>query len=332
LKRIAQILLSPRIGGAETLATSLEQEWRSRGIESHIVYLDQKGEEKSRVRRASQLRRTLRALAPEAVVAHSYLPALYARAVWGSHAPVHSVLHSASDDFASKRSQFVERTLASKTASVVTVSDEQAHAYRSRFPNVRVTRIANGVSEAVDSRTSFRDAPHRIVTIARIAEQKRPDYWDAVVREMHRRRPELVFEWWGPLSGDHSLDRYVLDGCSAARYMGETTHPSAVLRNADILFHPSAREAHSIALLEGAVAGLPVVYADSIAKPDTDPVWAWRYDGGSAAGAVTVLEQTIDNWVSVAGAAVAFAHQARARYGMADVANKYLSWMAAGKN
>ena len=327
MNKIAQILLSPRVGGAETLAASLEQEWAVRGVQSKVIYLDPDGMRNSRLRRVTRLRASLTEFKPEAVIAHSYLPALYARLVWGGRGPVHSVLHSASDDFASARSRHIEQALGARTASVIAVSESQANEYRKRFPHVRVTRIANGVRRDITVKSTFAREPRTIVTVARVAEQKRPEFWNAVATEMFKRRPQMHFEWWGPLSGQGAIDRSVLNATPSARHMGSTSDLANVLASSDIMFHPSSREAHSIVLLEAAVAGIPVVYADSITRPDTNTAWDLRYQVDDVSNAVHALERVIENWPAVAANSLKFGPAARAEYGASTTADQYLSWL-----
>ncbi|MDF2045936.1 glycosyltransferase [Microbacterium sp. Kw_RZR3] len=327
MRKIAQILLSPRVGGAETLAATLEQEWGAKGVVSQTFYLDPDGVHTGRLRRVTNLRKALTRFDPDAVVAHSYLPSLYARIAWGGRGSVHSVLHSASDDFASFQSRLTERLLSSRTASVIAVSASQETLYRHRFPKVRLTRIANGVSREIASRQRFSSNPLRIVTVARVAIQKRPEFWNAVTHRMYAESPDIQFEWWGPLSGQPSIDQAVLSASPSARHMGTTSNLSEVLQSADLMFHPSGREAHSIVLLEGAVAGVPVVYADSIDSPEDDEVWNLRYSSSDVDDAVRKINQVIQDWETIAARAVTFSAEAKLRYSMDSTANQYLEWM-----
>lgn len=331
---IAQILLSPRIGGAESLVESLSYEWDRLGHASEVVYLDPETVKRGRWSRLRNLRDSLRALQPDLVLAHSYLPGLYARLAWGHPGPVHVVLHSAGDDFAHPQSVALERLLAARTASVIAVSERQLDSYRSRFGGrVRSTVISNGVSDRIKPRLALRSTPRRIITVARVAPQKRPDFWAEVARDFTKSHPDIIMEWWGPLSGTAELDAFVLEpGAQSASYKGPTDDVAAAFESADIMFHPSGREAASIALLEGAVSGLPIVYADSIDRPSPEDVWALRYESHSPQAAADALRDVVTNWQDRGGDALEYASAASDRFGMPSVAAAYLGWMTAQRS
>ena len=48
--KIAQVLVSPRIGGAETLVASLATEWAEQNVQSTVIYLDPANRKRSRLR------------------------------------------------------------------------------------------------------------------------------------------------------------------------------------------------------------------------------------------------------------------------------------------
>ncbi len=108
--RILQILLSPRIGGAETAANSLTSVWREHGHEVDTAFLDARGA--APVRRLRHIREEVRAFRPDVIVSHSALPNIYARlAVRRSVAPVVCVLHSAARDFDDAKLRLAETLL-----------------------------------------------------------------------------------------------------------------------------------------------------------------------------------------------------------------------------
>jgi len=326
---IVQVLLSPRIGGAETLVRSLAQEWEARGVRSTTIYLDDEPGTRGRVGRLKALRRGLRELSPDVVLAHSYLPALYARAAWGKRVPVHSVLHSASDDFADARPRIVEQLLRSRTASIVAVAQSQLDIYAGHFGSrVPTAVIPNGISTVFQPADVDRTRTRIITTLARVAVQKRPAFWNQVVNQAGPAFPELRFQWWGPLSGRTDLDEFVQDPQLVnGRFMGPTGDPAGLLQNTDILFHSSEREAHSITLLEAALAGVPVVYADSIDPPDGDPIWRFRYAADDPEDALRVLTLVSDGWAAARAEAVRYASTHRETYGMTRTADRYLAWI-----
>ena len=279
--------------------------------------------------RARLLRRALRAEAPDVVIAHSYLPGIYSRLVWGSRGPVHVVLHSASDDHASWASRVVERMLLRRTASVIAVSQRQLDQYRTHFPRgVMTVVIPNGVSKDFAPKNASSEQPRRVVTIARVTPQKRPMFWRSVVAHAATELPALKFEWWGPLTEAGDLAEELEGGLANALYMGSTDDVATLLRNADIVFHPADREAAaSIALIEAAVSGTPIVYSDSLHAPDSHPYWSARYCVDSPEDAVRVLRATVDQWEARTEIARAYGGDMMATWSMASVARRYLQWI-----
>lgn len=326
---ITQVLLSPRIGGAETLAASLEVEFRKLGVSARTIYLDPDGRNEGRLTRLRNLRSALAAAQPDVVLAHSYLPGVYARAAWGRRSHVHVVLHSATDDHAGRVSQWVERALGSRTASIVAVSASQRDAYVSHFPAVGpITHIPNGVAGAFTPKTYYSPSPVSVATVSRVAEQKRPEMWEQIAYAAHSRDRAFAFEWWGPLSQSPTLNRNVLEPRSGnAHYAGSTDDVASVLVNSDVLLHTASREAHSIVLLEAALTGTPVVYPDSIEPPEDHQVWEYRYKSNDPADALRVLVELERHWDSVTAISQDYAHKASERYRADATAKAYLEWV-----
>lgn len=295
---IVQVLLSERIGGAESLVADLGVGWKAMTHESETVYLDPEQVRSGRWRRLIGLRKELKRLNPALVVAHSYLPALYARVASIGVAPVHVVLHSGSDDFARVSARILERILLPITASVIAVSEAQLTRYRAHFGNTkRATVILNRPSCKFSPKPAISSVPRRVVTLARVDPVKRPLFWRQVVELASEKYPDLRFEWWGPLSGDTHLDSALNEKPPlAGSYCGSTDSPSEVLRMSDVLFHTSAHEANSLAMQEAAGVGLPVIYADSIEPPTDSVVWGLRYTRDDPADAVRVLGDLLADW------------------------------------
>jgi glycosyltransferase involved in cell wall biosynthesis len=226
--------------------------------------------------------------------------------------------------------QLVERALGARTSSVIAVSERQLGEYLSHFPRTaRHTVIRNGVRRAVGEVKPLARKPRVVATLARVALQKRPAFWREVVELSETRAPHLSFEWWGPLSGDKVLDDLVLSGLpSNARYMGETQDVASVLTGSDIILHTADREAASIALLEAACAGRPVIYANTLRDQVEDaPYWRHAFDSSSPSSALDELLDATTNWTATAGAASVYALEARSRFGAERVADEYLAWI-----
>lgn len=291
--RIVQVLLDDRIGGAERLAATLAQEWVQLGDVTSVVLLDPEGEPAKGPRaRVLRLRTALRAEKADLVVAHSALPNLYARVAAPIGTPVVAVLHSAQDDFAERGLRAAERVL-HRRGTVVAVSDEQREVYRRRFPAAHIETIPNGITPELPRRSARSvDAagPLHVVTVSRVAEQKRPELWQRIAAEATGEH--LLFEWFGPALDNKAVAlvaRHRADG-APGRFMGPTDDVGRVLAGADVLLHTSSREASSIGLMEAAAVGLPILCSASVES--TLPkglAWAVFDDAEGAASALRRL-------------------------------------------
>lgn len=307
--KVVQVLLSERIGGAEALAETLHRAWtQGPQVESQVIYLDE-GSKKSRFRRLVSIRRRLRTLRPDCIVAHSAIPNTYVRVAAQRGIPVVCVLHSASDDFSSWTRRWTERLLRMRTAAVVAVSSTQADVYRSHFsargPEVRV--IPNGLPMDWAPKSIASVVPRTVVTLGRVVPQKCPDFWIDIAKAASVRLPHLTFEWWGPIPDSALASAQQLLGLSEtegnAFFRGSTSTPNDVLRSADIFLHTSVREAHSIALLEAAASGLPVIHSEQIEPSSRHGEW-FSFVPGSVDSVLGALEAVERHWDIVANRAI----------------------------
>ena len=179
--KVLQLLLAPAIGGAETLAAGLENGLVPHGFEVRTAYLDPTGSSPSQAARFRRLRSLVRQVSPDVILAHSALPNFYARLVAGRGLPVLTVLHSASRDFDNRVLRTAELLLQRRTAAVIAVARPQAEEYEAAFGNRgAVVLVPNGVSSGLpDKLTSRDDGTLRVVTLARINQQKDPSTWRA---------------------------------------------------------------------------------------------------------------------------------------------------------
>jgi glycosyltransferase involved in cell wall biosynthesis len=214
--KILQLLLRPQIGGAETLAAALATEWERLGHTCVVAYLDPPGEPVGRISRASRLRRTIREIRPDLVVSHSALPNLYASLVTPRRTPLLTVLHSATDDFASRLLRAAEARSRSRARIVIAVSRKQVDEYASHFPDrARPVLIPNGISDDLPRKVARPDRPTRVITMARVASQKEPELWLEVVDAFSSIDPDLSFSWAGPiLEADARVARFLADARS----------------------------------------------------------------------------------------------------------------------
>lgn len=328
--RIVHLLVSPRIGGAEQIVAGLNHQFSLLGFDSEVIYLDDSSKKSGRIKRLLSLRSKLRRMRSDVVLAHSFLPGIYSRLVAPKLTKVHYVLHSASDDYQRPHLQWIERCLLSRTASVIAVDENQLNVYKSHFRRpIRSTTITNGVSEKFLLNDPPRSKPHKVVTLARVVAQKRPEFWNEVAELAQAKGLDLQFEWWGPLSGDGKIDSHVLFNLpNNARYMGSTSEPEEVLRKSDIVFQSSNREASSLSVLEAAVAGKPQICSASIVIASDLQKSVIKYDENDPYAALDSIVAICSDWKEMSESAFNESKKIFEKVGIQDVAKRYLDWLS----
>jgi glycosyltransferase involved in cell wall biosynthesis len=328
--RILQLLLRPQIGGAETLAAALATEWERLGHTGEVVYLDPPGASTGRVARATRLRRMIRGMRPDLVVSHSALPNLYASLVTPRRTPLLTVLHSATDDFASRLLRTAEARSRSRARTVIAVSRKQVDEYVGHFPRrARPVLIPNGISDDLPRKAERPARPTRVITMARVASQKEPELWLEVVDAFAAIDPELRFSWSGPiLESDDRVARFLSDARSRGldhHLLGPSADVGADLAAADIYFHPSSREAHSIGVLEAAAVGLPVVCSTDVAATLPSGLCSATFPSGDHSAAVAAIKAVVVDHVEMSRRAAALSERVRSDFSIAQTASAYLS-------
>lgn len=330
--KIVHVLLSPRIGGAEALVLSLHEGFKAKGHNSEILYLDETAVKQGRLKRALTLRSKLKLFGNDVILAHSFLPSLYTRMVAPRKAAIHYVLHSASDDYSGLTSRLIEKILLHRTKSVIAVSASQLGVYLSHFKRpIFATVINNGVNDRFVQCSNNLELPSplKIVTIARVAAQKRPEFWLQVAQLAHDQKIDFRFEWWGPLSGISQIDNLVLTGLPPnAFFMGPTDFPEKVLKSAHVVFQTSDREAFSLSILEAAVVGRPQIYSNSLELNDVLVSNLHSYRDDNAQSAFEKLKWISENWSISSQKAFDFADEAAERFSMNSVIENYANWIS----
>lgn len=324
---VVQVLLSPRIGGAESLAATLQAEWRRMGLRAETVYLDPEVGTRSPGARVRHLRAELRRRSPRALLAHSALPNAYARMVAPAGIAVCTVMHGG-DDFTDRKLRYAERVLRLRTTAVVTVNESQRQQYRARFGRrVPVERIPNAISSDMSPRTGIRAEPTSAVTVARVVQQKQPEFWAAVADAAATELPGLRFDWWGPLGDEPEVARARarVEAVPSATFRGSTAEPDRAYAAADLLFHPSRAEAQSIGLLEAAATGLPIVCSEPVGRTLDARVPRAEFADGDVADAIRALRTVLDDWDRTARAALDAAPSILRDYSAAACAARYLA-------
>lgn len=324
--KVLQLLLAPAIGGAETLAAGLETGLVPHGFDVRTAYLDPTGSSPSPAVRLRRLRSLVREMGPDVVLAHSALPNIYARMVAGRALPVVTVLHSASRDFDSRLLRTAESLLQRRTAAVIAVARPQAEEYEAAFGNqVTLLVVPNGVSPDLPTKRPARnDGAVRVVTLARINQQKDPATWRAAAALAVASQPELQFTWWGPAATDPELQALVVaEGNPALVWAGPTTDVGSVLSAADVYFHPARAEAHPLAPLEAAAVGLPIVCSEAVADALPKGLPSATFATGDPAAAAAALQHVIHDLGAAATNAHTWRSVIRKEYGMDRVVADY---------
>ena len=297
--KLCHVVLKPRLSGAEILVAHLAvRQQRAQGQVS-VVAMDAMepsyevfasrmaaaGVEVripegrvSRLGRVTWLRRHLRALRPDAIFAHSVLPAAYARVgALGLGIPVITVLHSADqDDYGERKLEVFEKYVLPKPAAVIAVAPAAAENYRRRMAYTgRAITIANGVDvEAIRSASSERERVRRevlkvdssarvVLQMGRIAPVKRQIETLSAVEALGAERSiHLVFaglvqdaDYAAELKG--RIERSAIR--NRVSLLGPWSEPYELLGAADIFVMPSRDEASSVAFLEALASGRAVV-------------------------------------------------------------------------
>lgn len=327
--KILQVLLSPRIGGAEALVDSLHREWSSVGLTCETYYLDPTTRQTSgRLRRILSLSLHIKEFRPDVVVSHSALPNIYSRIAAPKGIPVVTVLHSATDDFRARSLRWAERLLRRRTSAVVGVSGPQIDQYIAHFGStVPTLLIPNGIRPDALPRSDFRQRPEVAATVARVARQKNPHLWVETAQLLSSRRPELNFYWWGPPSLETGLSdvfsQQALKG-SKGTYQGPTSDPISVLSASDFLFHTADREAHSVGILEAAAVGLPIICSQTVAATLPRSVVAIPFEDGSAESALGAIEVLLHDWEEYAQSAAQKAAAVLNEFSIKSCAQEYV--------
>ncbi|MGN6805265.1 MAG: glycosyltransferase family 4 protein [Trinickia sp.] len=207
--RIFQLILAPRLSGAEMLVKGIAIDHQQSGhsvciaslLPAHGDFAPAAGElaahrvtcvfpprRYEKLGRLLFLYRAIRRFKPDVIFAHATIPALYVRAL-PVRVPIVWVMHSGVDDFQDNRLQRAERLLSLRAKAVIGVSQKNIDEYRraiGRHPPLIV--VPNGVdAERFRHRESVRgprgeagsagaatggDAAKRIVQIGRYIAEK----------------------------------------------------------------------------------------------------------------------------------------------------------------
>lgn len=328
--RIAEVLLRPAIGGAETLVEHLRRHWVADGHDVETFYVADTGEPPGKVARVRRLADAFRTFGPDVVHAHSALPNLYARVAGRGRWPVVTVLHSAGRDFDVASLRYAEKALGRWTSHVIAVSPAQVAEYRMRFGSrVPVSLVPNGVRADIVARAVPADRPARAVAVGRLDPQKRIDL--LVEGWLRADLPGARLRIAG-VASEAPMQRQVEEwvaGADTVELLGSVSDVPGLLAMSDLFVHAADQEAHPLAPIEAACAGLPIVVTDEVAASLPAGLPAVTFPGGSAGGLQVALHTAFESYAEMAGAAIEKVPGVAAEFSMPRCADRHLNILRA---
>lgn len=301
--KVLQLLLSPRIGGAETLADALKEHWKNWGVESRVAYLDADGFQTSnRLRRLQRVRTAAQEFAPDIVLSHTALPNAYARLALGRSTTVIPVLHSSADDYSSRTLRHTEILFSRyRREPIIAVSPVARATYTKWFPdNHRIRIIENGVSDP-GIVTIGETNKLKVLTLSRVSPAKNPGLWASVAKHFAMKGSRIDFSWIGPVGNEEEV-QVVVQGHEVAsshgKFLGALDNGTSVLPDYGLYFHPADRESFGIAVVEAILSGIPVVCSDAVASAVDHNLVAETFKPGDAGSAIEAIERAYLNYSS----------------------------------
>jgi glycosyltransferase involved in cell wall biosynthesis len=214
---------------------------------------------------------------PDVIFCHSVLPSIYgrvARLLSRSRSKLVTVLHSAcNDDFSERKFKYVEYILRYLNDRVIAVSELGKNNYVKRFGlSNKIIRIPNGIDISnfkyrLNSLNLHAGTEVTIVVqVGRIGPVKQQFFTIKSLRTLLLER-KVVLYLVGIIEDKIYFDAMVsyieLHGLGDfVKILGARNDVQNILSSADIYVMPSTAEAHSLAILEALVNGLPVVASD----------------------------------------------------------------------
>jgi glycosyltransferase involved in cell wall biosynthesis len=287
--RILHVVYTPRYSGAEILVLRMAAVQVRQGHQVQVLSLNPcdpafhpeieaqerqgiqwhvPGEPLGTWARLKHLWHGTRAACPDAVFAHSMIPALYMRCV--SPAITIPVLHSQSN-FVERKLYWLERCLSPLTRGVISVSATALREYQMLFPRVRSTLVENGVVLADYAGRSTRIhqslSSCRLLHVGRVSRVKRTHLAIELVAALHEMSVDAELDVAGIIEDEaYHAELVSLANqrglASKVRFLGARNDVALRLLQADCFVLPSANEAQCIALIEALAAGLPILASD----------------------------------------------------------------------
>jgi glycosyltransferase involved in cell wall biosynthesis len=286
--RILQVVLAPRLSGAEVLAKGVaighqqgghsvcmaslmpEQndfEHISAELRAQGVICDFPQRSLGKVGRMLFLHRAIRRFKPDIIFAHATIAALYVRAL-PTRVPIVWVMHSGANDFANVALQVAERLLSSRAKAVIGVSQKNIDDYVKEIrPHPSMIVVPNGVDMscfANDTEPLPYTGVKQIVQIGRYIPEKNQMQTVQAFARVALADPEARLLLCGVIENltyHAAIVKLVADLGLEDRVdiVGPQTNVAEILRQSHAFAMPSSFESQGIAFLEALASGIPVV-------------------------------------------------------------------------
>jgi glycosyltransferase involved in cell wall biosynthesis len=231
-----------------------------------------------------RLRANVNALAPDIIHTHNELSNYFtAVALAMSAQPILiNTRHNMGLGGPKSRKERFFRWSMSKTKAMVACSDAVKARFVSdfQFPIEKIRVIHNGIPvsniQKITKNThnnwrrqhGFNDSDILVCAVGRHAEVKNHRSLVRAFAMIKLTNTFLILVGDGPLRKDLQLLVENLDMQTRVRFVGDSSEVSSILASVDIFVLPSLSEAHSIALLEAAAAGLAIVATNVGGNPE----------------------------------------------------------------
>ncbi|SAL47715.1 glycosyl transferase, group 1 [Caballeronia terrestris] len=289
--RILQVILAPRLSGAEVLvkgvaighqraghsvciASLLPQhsdfEHISDELRTHGVMCLFPKKSHRKIGRLLFLYQAIRTFKPDIIFAHATIPALYVRAL-PTRVPIVWVMHSGANDFSNYALLRAERLLSGRAKAVIGVSQKNIDDYVKEIgthPSMMVVPNGVDISRFTDDVAPVPVAHKQIVQVGRYIPEKNQLQTVHAFARVAQADPDARLLLCGVIENlaYHAAvvdlvaklalqERVVIDG--------PQMNVAQILRASAAFAMPSSFEAHSIGFLEALASGIPVV-ANSI--------------------------------------------------------------------
>lgn len=233
-----------------------------------VCFLE-KRKNKNRLAACHAIRRLFKSFRPDIVHAHSEICALYmVAALWGLHAKCIQTIHSSNIFHRS----LVKYVLAPKVQAFVSISDDVTDVMlKAAIPHKKISVITNGISikQYTFPEREFLKEPVELIAVGRMAKEKDypfllKSFKQAIMalEETEEKPPHLSIVGTGLLFEEIQQmvkDEHLVESVSL---LGLRSDIAELLKKADMFVMSSAFEGLSLALIEAAASGLPIVATD----------------------------------------------------------------------